>query len=242
VLALPPEKKRPTKSALPSRRRPNCSKASSWPPGRPRCATSNWVDGGAGNAGRWCWPNPPVPAPLLAARTGIREAIALRLHAAAAHAGQPPLARRARALFPPAPATASRLAEDRLRPRRAPALQHRHRRPGTGKTTTVVQLLAVLQHLALGDGRRRRLRIRLAAPTGKAAARLNESIAGAVQGLPLRGLAESRSAACRDPDRGDTVHRLLGSRPTRATSATTRATRCRSTCWCWTKPRWWTWR
>ncbi|TNF60946.1 MAG: exodeoxyribonuclease V subunit alpha, partial [Burkholderiales bacterium] len=52
--------------------------------------------------------------------------------------------------------------------------------PGTGKTTTVVRLLALLQHLALqaSDGRRR-LRIRLAAPTGKAAARLNASIAGA---------------------------------------------------------------
>ena len=54
--------------------------------------------------------------------------------------------------------------------------------PGTGKTTTVVRLLALLQTLALGDTARsqraaRPLRIRLAAPTGKAAARLNESIA-----------------------------------------------------------------
>jgi exodeoxyribonuclease V alpha subunit len=36
------------------------------------------------------------------------------------------------------------------------------------------------------------LRIRLAAPTGKAAARLNESIAGAVARLPL---ADSRATA-----------------------------------------------
>ncbi|MER2544173.1 MAG: AAA family ATPase, partial [Candidatus Accumulibacter phosphatis] len=54
--------------------------------------------------------------------------------------------------------------------------------PGTGKTTTVVRLLALLQALALAapsaGGAARPLRIRLAAPTGKAAARLNESIAG----------------------------------------------------------------
>ncbi|PRY71445.1 exodeoxyribonuclease V subunit alpha [Halomonas ventosae] len=60
--------------------------------------------------------------------------------------------------------------------------------PGTGKTTTVVKLLALLQTLALGEGQRA-LRIRLAAPTGKAAARLNESIAGQVSGLDLNTLA-----------------------------------------------------
>ncbi|WP_416137987.1 exodeoxyribonuclease V subunit alpha [Halomonas sp. HK25] len=60
--------------------------------------------------------------------------------------------------------------------------------PGTGKTTTVVKLLALLQTLALGEGQRP-LRIRLAAPTGKAAARLNESIAGQVSSLQLDGLA-----------------------------------------------------
>jgi exodeoxyribonuclease V alpha subunit len=60
--------------------------------------------------------------------------------------------------------------------------------PGTGKTTTVVKLLALLQTLALGAGQRP-LRIRLAAPTGKAAARLNESIAGQVSSLQLDGLA-----------------------------------------------------
>ncbi len=42
--------------------------------------------------------------------------------------------------------------------------------PGTGKTTTVAKLLALLQDQA--DGR---LRIALAAPTGKAAARLQEA-------------------------------------------------------------------
>ncbi len=66
--------------------------------------------------------------------------------------------------------------------------------PGTGKTTTVVKLLALLQTLALGEGRRP-LRIRLAAPTGKAAARLNESIAGQVSSLQLDDLVHLLEAA-----------------------------------------------
>uniref|UniRef100_UPI0013CEACC7 AAA family ATPase n=1 Tax=Pseudomonas viridiflava TaxID=33069 RepID=UPI0013CEACC7 len=51
--------------------------------------------------------------------------------------------------------------------------------PGTGKTTTVVRLLALLQAPAVQSGQP--LRIRLAAPTGKAAARLTESISQQVQ-------------------------------------------------------------
>lgn len=87
--------------------------------------------------------------------------------------------------------------------------------PGTGKTTTVVKLLAVLQHLALGagEGGGRRLRIRLAAPTGKAAARLNDSIARAVAGLPLQELGEAEALRAAIPTEVTTVHRLLGSRP-----------------------------
>ena len=48
--------------------------------------------------------------------------------------------------------------------------------PGTGKTTTVVNLLAALQAVAGKSPERagRKYRIRLAAPTGKAAARLTE--------------------------------------------------------------------
>ena len=89
--------------------------------------------------------------------------------------------------------------------------------PGTGKTTTVVKLLAVLQHLALrgaGDGRAgRALRIRMAAPTGKAAARLNESIANAVNGLALDHLPDGALVSAAIPTQVTTVHRLLGSRP-----------------------------
>ncbi|MCL2892985.1 exodeoxyribonuclease V subunit alpha [Brenneria tiliae] len=81
--------------------------------------------------------------------------------------------------------------------------------PGTGKTTTVVKLLALLQALAL-ETRGQPLRIRLAAPTGKAAARLNESIAGAMAHLPLAELGLERQ----DIDsKVVTLHRLLGSRP-----------------------------
>ena len=87
--------------------------------------------------------------------------------------------------------------------------------PGTGKTTTVVRLLAVLQALALAGTPARPLRIRLAAPTGKAAARLNESIAGAVARLPLDGLPDPDPDAVRAaiPVDVTTLHRLLGSRP-----------------------------
>ena len=86
--------------------------------------------------------------------------------------------------------------------------------PGTGKTTTVVRLLALLQSLALdGSAGARPLRIRLAAPTGKAAARLNESIAGAVARLPLEALPNGEAVRASIPVAATTLHRLLGSRP-----------------------------
>lgn len=90
--------------------------------------------------------------------------------------------------------------------------------PGTGKTTTVVKLLALLQALALADapasGRpARALRIRLAAPTGKAAARLSESIAGALARLPLAELGNGEAIRAAIPVAVSTLHRLLGSRP-----------------------------
>ncbi|NID13892.1 exodeoxyribonuclease V subunit alpha [Luteibacter yeojuensis] len=79
--------------------------------------------------------------------------------------------------------------------------------PGTGKTTTVVRLLGLLQTLALRDGGTR-LRIRLAAPTGKAAARLNASIAGQVAQLQVDPAVKQAI-----PAEVTTLHRLLGSRP-----------------------------
>jgi len=78
--------------------------------------------------------------------------------------------------------------------------------PGTGKTTTVVRLLALLQSPAVERGKP--LRIRLAAPTGKAAARLTESISHQVQTLKV-----PEDVRQKIPSDVTTVHRLLGSRP-----------------------------
>ncbi|ABE58526.1 exodeoxyribonuclease V subunit alpha [Chromohalobacter israelensis] len=81
--------------------------------------------------------------------------------------------------------------------------------PGTGKTTTVTRLLALLQTQALAASRgERALRIQLAAPTGKAAARLSESIAGAMSGLDVEA-----DVAATLPREALTLHRLLGARP-----------------------------
>jgi len=88
--------------------------------------------------------------------------------------------------------------------------------PGTGKTTTVVRLLALLQMLALDptSGQPGKpWRIRLAAPTGKAAARLNESIAKAVHALPLDGLPHADAIRGAIPLHVTTLHRLLSTRP-----------------------------
>ncbi|MBK1716130.1 exodeoxyribonuclease V subunit alpha [Thiocystis violacea] len=84
--------------------------------------------------------------------------------------------------------------------------------PGTGKTTTVVRLLALLQGLSMGQGGPA-LRIRLAAPTGKAAARLNESIAGRVASLPFERLPEGERMRPEIPTEASTLHRLLGPIP-----------------------------
>jgi exodeoxyribonuclease V alpha subunit len=78
--------------------------------------------------------------------------------------------------------------------------------PGTGKTTTVVRLLALLQAPAVEAGMP--LRIRLAAPTGKAAARLTESISQQVRTLKV-----TEDVREKIPSDVTTVHRLLGSRP-----------------------------
>lgn len=77
--------------------------------------------------------------------------------------------------------------------------------PGTGKTSTVVRILACLLNedpLA---------RIALAAPTGKAAARMHDAVMAATTGI------ESWVPALRQqlPERALTLHRLLGYEPAR---------------------------
>ncbi|HYA68057.1 MAG TPA: exodeoxyribonuclease V subunit alpha [Acidimicrobiales bacterium] len=82
--------------------------------------------------------------------------------------------------------------------------------PGTGKTTTVARLLSALFEEADRRGARLPL-VGLAAPTGKAAARLTEAVQEAAQGLAP--LTRDRLAGLE----ASTVHRLLGSRPNVAT-------------------------
>ncbi len=76
--------------------------------------------------------------------------------------------------------------------------------PGTGKTTTVVRILALLVQQSPAPPR-----IRLAAPTGKAAARMQEAIRQAKSRL-ARDVAPEALAAI--PETASTIHRLLGPR------------------------------
>ncbi len=75
--------------------------------------------------------------------------------------------------------------------------------PGTGKTTTVVKILALLQELA-----EQPLVIALAAPTGKAAMRLQDSIGFSKAALPCPETVKSHI-----PETVATLHRLLGAKP-----------------------------
>lgn len=76
--------------------------------------------------------------------------------------------------------------------------------PGTGKTTTVTRLLLVLQELY-----EHQLHIKLVAPTGKAASRLEESIQSALGFLQQSmGLSEALLQAI--PKKASTLHSLLG--------------------------------
>ncbi len=78
--------------------------------------------------------------------------------------------------------------------------------PGTGKTRTVTSILALLLEQAASKP----LRIALTAPTGKAAARLTESIR-----LAKPTIECSEEVRQRIPEEATTLHRLLGVRPGR---------------------------
>ncbi len=75
--------------------------------------------------------------------------------------------------------------------------------PGTGKTTTVARILAALVQSAADP-----LLIELAAPTGKAAARLTESLGEAIAQLDLTDAQRAMM-----PEQAKTLHRLLGAQP-----------------------------
>lgn len=123
------------------------------------------------------------------------------------------------ALFP-VPATG----EDKLRDQRAAATAALQRQrvlisggPGTGKTTTLASILALLieqSQIALPatpglfDAKPQALKILLAAPTGKAAARMQDAIREAKGRLPI-----SEAVRAGMPETAQTLHRLLGARP-----------------------------
>jgi exodeoxyribonuclease V alpha subunit len=80
--------------------------------------------------------------------------------------------------------------------------------PGTGKTTTVARILALLDEQAIAAGSPPPL-VALGAPTGKAAARLEEAVHSEAAALDVRAATRSRLLAVS----ASTLHRLLGWRP-----------------------------
>jgi exodeoxyribonuclease V alpha subunit len=80
--------------------------------------------------------------------------------------------------------------------------------PGTGKTTTVARVAALLAEEASVAGRPAPL-IALCAPTGKAAARLQEAVHQEAGALPVDGQVRAALGELR----AGTIHRLLGWRP-----------------------------
>jgi exodeoxyribonuclease V alpha subunit len=80
--------------------------------------------------------------------------------------------------------------------------------PGTGKTTTVARILALLYQAEPG------LEVALAAPTGKAAETLGKRVAEEADGLVAAGLIDADlRKRFPDPAAASTLHRLLGFSP-----------------------------
>jgi exodeoxyribonuclease V alpha subunit len=80
--------------------------------------------------------------------------------------------------------------------------------PGTGKTTTVARIVALLAEQAFAAGASAPL-VALAAPTAIAAARLQDAVRGEAAGLSVDEPVRTRLLAAR----ASTLHRLLGWRP-----------------------------
>jgi len=131
----------------------------------------------------------------------VRDDLLARLAAPSPAVDEPRLLARAEALFPGAGYAEQRAAALAAARQWTTVLTGG---PGTGKTTTVAGLLALLADQAAAQDRR--LRIALTAPTGKAAARLQEAVEDAQ--ASDRFTADDRS---RLADLGaSTLHRLLG--------------------------------
>lgn len=84
--------------------------------------------------------------------------------------------------------------------------------PGTGKTTALARVLAVLASQATGSGQPP-LRVALAAPTGKAAARMKEAVAAVADADGFTDAERTWLKALT----ASTMHRLLGYRPDNGT-------------------------
>ncbi len=129
-----------------------------------------------------------------------------RLEAPPAAADSTALAALFRALFPEPEAAAPEGRDDRQALAAAAVLAGGvtliSGGPGTGKTTTVGRVLALL--LAADPN----LEVALAAPTGKAAARLGEAVTEQAERLPI-----SDELRARMPGNASTLHRLLGYQP-----------------------------
>lgn len=82
--------------------------------------------------------------------------------------------------------------------------------PGTGKTTTITRILLLLAAQARQAGATPP-RIALAAPTGRAADRMAQSVRAAAAGLQVDGVDPGLLAAM--PGEASTLHRLLGTLP-----------------------------
>ncbi|MHA3769999.1 exodeoxyribonuclease V subunit alpha [Verrucomicrobiota bacterium sgz303538] len=80
--------------------------------------------------------------------------------------------------------------------------------PGTGKTRTAACIVALLH---MQSGSEKPLRVALAAPTGKAAARVTESMRKALEQLPLSPNLDAEAF-----EEAETLHRLLGIVPDRS--------------------------
>ncbi|UDG80882.1 RecBCD enzyme subunit RecD [Candidatus Hartigia pinicola] len=78
--------------------------------------------------------------------------------------------------------------------------------PGTGKTTTVAQILIILIKLSINNNKN--IKIELAAPTGKATSRLTESL-----GTALNLLSLTHQERQMLPNKAKTLHKLLGAKP-----------------------------
>jgi exodeoxyribonuclease V alpha subunit len=88
--------------------------------------------------------------------------------------------------------------------------------PGTGKTTTVARLLALLDEQAAATGAPAP-RVALVAPTGKAAARLAESLREALERPDFRNAVDEPVRERLAAADASTIHRLLRRRPDNAT-------------------------